>query len=153
MIKDVMLRELKVLRDERGFLFEILRADWENFKKFGQVYITCCFRGWVKGWHYHKIQWDNFCCVKGETKVVLVDMRENSETHMEVNEFVLSSDTPSLLTIPPLVLHGFECLSEDECWILNIPSEVYNYLTPDEFRIPLDDPKIPYEPWRDKRGY
>jgi len=154
MIKDVIYKKLKVIRDERGFLFEILRSDWKDyFKKFGQAYITCCYPGWVKGWHYHKKQYDNFCCVRGKVRVVLVDFRENSETYKEVNEFVMEDREPAILRIPPYVLHGFECLSDAECWILNLPSEVYNYAEPDEYRLPLSSPEVPYEPWKTKKGY
>ena len=154
MIKDVIHKQLKVLADERGFLFEILRSDWNDyFKRFGQAYITCCKSGWVKGWHYHKIQFDNFCCVKGEVKVVLIDKREKSETYDEINEFILKEKSPSILRIPPNIIHGFECLSLDECWVLNMPSEVYNNATPDEYRIPLNFEDLNYTPWKNKKGY
>ncbi|KKM07938.1 hypothetical protein LCGC14_1728940, partial [marine sediment metagenome] len=38
MIEGVELKELRMIPDERGRLMEILRADDELFKKFGQVY-------------------------------------------------------------------------------------------------------------------
>lgn len=104
MIKGVILKKLIVHRDERGALFEILRRDWPIFKKFGQAYITVCKPGWVKGWHYHKIQTDNFCVVKGKAKIVLL-----SPDKRKFQEFELSAEEPSLLKIPPLVIHGFEC--------------------------------------------
>lgn len=154
MINGVIHKQLKMIKDERGFLFEILRTDWpEYFKKFGQAYITCCYPGWVKGWHYHKIQYDNFCCVRGEVKVILVDFREKCETYREVNEFVLKNTELAILQIPPYVLHRFECVSETESWILNLPTELYNYKNQDEYRIALNSPEIPYDLWRDKKGY
>jgi len=39
MIHDVVIKNLKVIPDERGRLMEILRNDESLFKKFGQVYI------------------------------------------------------------------------------------------------------------------
>ncbi len=148
MIKGVILKKLTVHRDERGALFEILRRDWPIFKKFGQTYITVCKPGWVKGWHYHKIQMDNFCVVKGKAKIVLI-----SPNKKKFQEFELSAEEPSLLKIPPLVIHGFECRSKNECWIMNIPSEIYNYKKPDEYRLKLNDPSIPYLFWRNHKGY
>jgi dTDP-4-dehydrorhamnose 3,5-epimerase len=153
MIKDVVYKKLKVLKDDRGALFEILRSDNDFFKKFGQAYITCCNPGWVKGWHYHKIQYDTFCCVQGKVKVVLIDYRKDSETKGEINEFVLDSEEPAILQIPPSVVHGFECLSKIQARILNIPSELYNYQHPDEYRIPLNSDEINYLPWKNKKGY
>ncbi len=148
MIKGVLLKELAVHKDERGALFEILRSDWPEFKKFGQAYITVCKSGWVKGWHYHKIQTDNFCVVKGKAKIVLI-----SPSKKEFMEFELSAQKPSVLSIPPEVIHGFECISKGVCWIMNIPTEIYNYKKPDEYRILLNDPSIPYKPWKKRKGW
>ncbi|MFH1540649.1 MAG: dTDP-4-dehydrorhamnose 3,5-epimerase family protein [Elusimicrobiota bacterium] len=148
MIKGVFVKELTVHKDERGALFEILRSDSPEFKKFGQAYITVCKRGWVKGWHYHKIQTDNFCVVKGKAKIVLIDFAKK-----EFMEFELSDKKPSILIIPPKVIHGFECISKNECWIMNIPTEIYKYKKPDEYRTLLNDPSIPYKPWRKRKGF
>ncbi len=153
MIKDVVFKKLKMLKDDRGALFEILRSDEKDFIRFGQAYVTCCNYGWVKGWHYHKIQYDNFCCVKGKVKVVLIDYRKDSSTYNEINEFVMDSYEPSFLKIPPFVLHGFECLSEPECRVLNIPTEVYKYDSPDEYRLPLNSNEVNYPDWKNKKGY
>ncbi len=148
MIKGVSLKKLTVHEDERGALFEILRSDWPEFKKFGQTYITVCKPGWVKGWHFHKKQTDNFCVLKGKAKIVLIDSRKK-----KFMEFILTDKGPSLLTIPAKVVHGFECLSKAESWILNIPNRLYNYKKPDEYRIKLDDPSIPYRVWKKKKGW
>jgi len=65
MIEGVMVKQLKVLPDERGRLMEILREDDEIFMRFGQVYLTTGYPGVVKAWHYHKIQFDHFCVSRG----------------------------------------------------------------------------------------
>lgn len=153
MISGVVLKDLVVHKDERGALFEILRKDYPEFKEFGQTYITICNPGWVKGWHYHLKQQDYFCVIKGKAKVVLYDRRENSDTKGEIGVFELSRDKPQTLVIPAGIVHGFECISKDKTWILNVPDQLYNYSQPDEYRIPLDSKEIPYEPWWDKKGH
>jgi dTDP-4-dehydrorhamnose 3,5-epimerase len=35
--------------------------------------------------------------------------------------------------------------------IINFPTELYNYEEPDEYRLPYDDPSIPYS-WEVKMG-
>ena len=97
MIEGVMVKQLKVIHDERGRLMEILRCDEEMFEKFGQVYLTTGYPGVVKAWHYHKGQTDHFCVVKGMMKVVLYDSRDGSPTKGEVNEFFLVEHRPTLL--------------------------------------------------------
>jgi len=78
MIDGVMVKQLRVLPDERGRLMEILREDDEIYMRFGQVYLTTGYPGVVKAWHYHKVQFDHFCVVKGMMKVVLYDSRDGS---------------------------------------------------------------------------
>ena len=151
MIHGVVTKKLKVIPDERGHLMEILRADDEMFSKFGQVYMTTAYPGMVKGWHYHKKQTDHFAVVKGMIKLVLYDNREDSPTKGEINEFFLGEHNPMLVKIPPLILHGFKCVSEQEAICINIPTEVYNYDQPDEFRVDPHKNDIPYS-WERKDG-
>jgi dTDP-4-dehydrorhamnose 3,5-epimerase len=151
MIEGVMTKKLKVVPDERGRLMEILRTDDEMFKKFGQVYMTTAYPGVVKGWHYHKKQYDNMAVVKGMMKIVLYDGRLDSSTYGEINEFFAGDHDPVLIHIPPFVYHGFKCISQEEAVVVNTPTEAYDYREPDEFRVHPHDNDIPYE-WDRKDG-
>ena len=151
MIDGVIVKKLKVIPDERGYLMEMLRADDEFFTKFGQVYLTVAYPGVVKGWHYHKVQTDRFVGVSGMLKVVLYDPREDSKTHGEVNEFFMGELNPILLVIPPLVLHGMKGIGTKPGMIVNCPTEVYDYENPDEHRVDPHDKDIPYD-WESKDG-
>jgi dTDP-4-dehydrorhamnose 3,5-epimerase len=153
MIEGVKVKELNVRTDERGRLMEILRADDEIFKKFGQVYITTVKPGFVKAWHYHKIQDDFFCCVKGKIRLALYDSRDKSDTKGEVQEFLLSmEENPILVRIPKEVYHGFENAGEEEAMIINTPTESYNASKPDEYRIDPFNNFIPFK-WKSKNGW
>ncbi len=151
LIHEVSIKPLKVLCDERGRLMEMLRSDDALFKKFGQVYLTTAYPGAVKAWHYHRLQWDHFVVVAGMMKVVLFDPRESSPTRGEVNEFFMGVHNPILLQIPPMVHHGFKCISEQEAVVINCPSEVYRYNDPDEYRVDPHNNDIPYD-WSRKDG-
>lgn len=151
MIDGVKIKQLKVIPDERGRLMEMLRADDDIFQKFGQVYMTTAYPGVVKAWHYHKKQTDNFVVVKGMMKIVLYDSREGSPTKGEVNEFFMGEHRQILLQIPPLVYHGFKCISETEAMVINTPTEPYNPREPDEFRLDPHNNDIPYD-WSRKDG-
>jgi len=152
LIDGIRVKKLRVLPDERGRLMEVLRSDdAEFFKKFGQVYITTAYPGAIKAWHFHKKQTDNIACIEGMMKVVLYDNRDGSPTKGLLNEFFAGIHNPILIQVPPFVIHGFKCVSEREAIVLNIPTEVYHYDEPDEFRIPPDSPEIPYN-WERKDG-
>ena len=58
---------------------------------------------------------------------------------------------PILLKIPKLVYHGFTAVGGEPALMVNIPTELYRYDKPDEYRIPYDDPSIPYT-WEVKMG-
>ncbi len=151
MIAGTTARTLSLIPDERGYLMEMLRSDWEEFERFGQTYITAVYPGVVKGWHYHKIQTDHFVCVHGMAKVVLYDSRPESPTHGEINEFFMGHLNPILLKILPGVMHGFKGIGEEMALIVNVPTELYNYDEPDEFRLPAHTDEIPYD-WSRQDG-
>ena len=145
LIKGVMVRNLKAIPDERGWLVELLRGDWKEYERFGQVYLTTCYPGVVKGWHYHKKQTDHFICIHGMAKVVLYDGREGSPTKGKVNEFFMGEKNLILVKIPPGVMHGFKALGSTPAYIINVPTELYSYKNPDEYRVPCDSDEIPYD--------
>ena len=147
MIEGVRIKKLKFIKDERGRLAEILKNNDDFFQKFGQIYVTTALPGVVKSWHYHKKQTDHFFCIFGKMRVGLYDSRPNSPTFKQAQEIIMSFEEPILLKIPPLVYHGFKCISDCEAAIINIPTEVYNYEKPDEYRVDAYENDIPFD-WR-----
>ena len=145
MIEGVATKRLKVIPDERGRLMECLRSDDELFIKFGQMYVTTTLPGVVKGWHLHHGQWDNVVCVKGMIKLVLCDGRESSPTEGQIDELFIGEHQPLLVRIPPGVWHGWKCVSPEEAYVVNAPTEVYVYEDPDQDELPPDTPEIPYD--------
>ena len=151
MIQGVKVKKLKVILDERGRLMEMLRNDDELFIKFGQVYLTTAYPGVIKAWHYHKIQTDHFVVVHGMMKIVLYDGRKDSTTFGQIDEYFAGVHNPVLIQIPPMVMHGFKCISEHEAIVINCPTELYNYESSDEYRIDPRSSEIPYN-WDRKDG-
>jgi dTDP-4-dehydrorhamnose 3,5-epimerase len=144
LIDGVVVRTLKKNADERGYLMEILRADWEGFERFGQSYVSLNYPGVIRAWHYHKKQTDYFVCVAGMITVPLYDGRKESPTHGEINEFVMGNHNPLMVKIPPGVYHGYKTLGVTPSLLINLPTEVYDPKAPDEFREPWNTKMIPY---------
>ena len=59
----------------------------------------------------------------------------------------MGDHNPLLVIIPNLVYHGFKAISDQESLMINIPTELYNYDNPDEYRIDSYDNDIDYD-WR-----
>jgi dTDP-4-dehydrorhamnose 3,5-epimerase len=151
LIDGVVARQLKLVADERGWLMEVLRRDWDVFEGFGQAYITAAYTQVVKAWHMHRLQTDNIACVKGMIKLVVFDARRDSNTKGEINEFIIGEKNPMLLKIPPGIWHGFKTISQEIAVVMNVPTNLYDYQKPDEHRLPANTEKIPYDwklaPW------
>ena len=143
-IDGVIIKKLKVIPDERGWLMEILRCDDPQFRQFGQVYLSTAYPGVVKAWHYHKKQTDNFTCVKGMMKVALYDARKKYETYGQLMELFIGERNPTLITVPPGVYHGFKGIGTETAFFISIPDLPYTPQDPDEYRLPPDTPEIPY---------
>jgi len=149
-ILGVRTKPLRLIPDERGWLMEILRQDDELFERFGQVYVSATYPGVGKAWHYHTRQVDNFACVAGMVKLVLIDTRDGSPTRGAVNEFYVGSQRPLLVQVPNLVYHGWKCISEEPSLVVNVPTEPYAYDDPDEYR-QAPHGVLPYD-WARKDG-
>jgi dTDP-4-dehydrorhamnose 3,5-epimerase len=135
-IHGVQVKPLRVVPDDRGWLMEVLRADDKDlFSRFGQVYVSATYPGVVKAWHYHERQTDNFACIAGMIKLVLVDTREGSPTRNAINEFFIGTLNPMLVQVPKLVYHGWKCISSEPSLVVNVPDEPYNRDAPDEQRL------------------
>ena len=151
LIDGVRTKTLRVIPDERGRLFEMLRRDEPLFMSFGQVYCTTVHQGVVKGWHYHKRQVDHFVCVSGMIKLVVYDGRTSSRTHGLLNEFFIGVHNPMLVQIAADLWHGFKGLTAPEAIVINMPTEPYHHEQPDEYRADPHRNDIPYD-WSAKDG-
>ena len=151
LIQGVNVKPLKIIADERGYLMEMMRSDDPFFQRFGQSYVSVAYPGVVKGWHFHKVQTDHFVIVKGMMKVVLYDQRDGSPTKGLINEFFMGEKNPILVTIPPGVVHGMKGIGTEPAMLVNVPTELYKYDKPDEYRIDPHKNDIPYD-WDRKDG-
>jgi dTDP-4-dehydrorhamnose 3,5-epimerase len=112
--------------------------------------VSATYPGAVKAWHYHTRQTDNFACVAGMIKLVLVDTRDGSPTRDTINEFFLGVHNPILVQVPKLVYHGWKCISVEPSLVINVPDEAYDRDNPDERRI-APHGTLPYD-WARKDG-
>lgn len=150
-IAGVEIKRLTMHCDESGGLMELLRSDDEIFQKFGQTYISITYPGVVKAWHYHKKQTDFMTVIKGMSKIVLYDAREDSPTKGIVNEFFLGEHNQVIVSIPPGVIHGQKPYGNEPSYLINFPTETFNPKESDEYRIDPFNNDIPYD-WELKQG-
>jgi len=118
-IKDVIITELKVIKDDRGKVMHMMRNDSSVFKSFGEIYFSTIYKDAIKAWHLHKEATLNYACVSGRVKLVLYDDRFDSSTKSTYEEIILTPEKYFLISIPPNIWNGFKGLDEGESIIAN----------------------------------
>ncbi len=125
MIDDVIIKKLEKNNDERGWLAEIYRQDEFDFEP-AMSYVSVTKPGVVRGPHEHVQQSDCFVFVgPGSFDLYLWDRRENSASrgeHMKIN---VGENNPTLVIVPPGVVHGYKCVSKEAAWSINLPDKLY----------------------------
>lgn len=125
MIKDIIVKKLKKHHDERGWLCEIFREDEVDYR-VPMGYISETKPGVIRGPHEHKYQSDLFVFIgPGKFKLYLWDNRENSETYSEKMELEGGEDNLLAVIVPPGVVHGYKCISDQPAWCINLPNKLY----------------------------
>ncbi|PKM91518.1 dTDP-4-dehydrorhamnose 3,5-epimerase [Candidatus Falkowbacteria bacterium HGW-Falkowbacteria-1] len=125
MIKDLIIKELNKYEDDRGWLSEIYRSDELSYKA-EMAYISVTKPGVIRGPHEHKYQSDCFVFVgPGVFELYLWDRRENSITNGEHLKIEVGENNPRLVIVPPGVVHGYKCISQNNAYCLNFPDKLY----------------------------
>ena len=141
-IEGVHFTPLRQIRDERGSVMRMMRADDAAFEGFGEVYFSTVKAGTVKAWKRHLRMIQNLAVPVGSVRFVIYDGRPDSPTCGAVQEIVNGANYYGLLRIPPLVWYGFEGIGDGEALIANCASLPHD---PAEVeRLPERSAAIPY---------
>ena len=92
--------------DDRGSVRFVNDFNFEGVKRFYQVENHS--RGFIRAWHGHKKEGKYVYVVNGSALIGVVNMESE-----EISKFVLSSQTPKVLWIPPGHFNGFKSLEEN----------------------------------------
>lgn len=118
-IKDLIVFEPRVWRDERGYFFESYNErTFEEagiFNRFVQDNQARSVKGVLRGLHYQTGEYAQAKLVRvveGEVLDVAVDLREDSETYGEWYSIRLSAENKKQLFVPRGFAHGYVVLSE-----------------------------------------
>ena len=116
-IEDVYLKKLTTHIDGRGDLTELWSKTWTNDEPIREdiehVYYNTTHEGVIKAWHVHENTFSQYTCVLGKMQVVLVDVREDSKSFGFVDQFMIGTNNPSFIKIPPGVLKGWRSVQGD----------------------------------------
>jgi len=118
-LNKVKIKKLVIHEDDRGYLFEGLRADDALFEgEFGQCLISIVHNGVIKGFHKHKKQVDYTLCAKGKAIYAVSDGKE-------IKKFLLDGKNPILIKVPPGIWHGYKAI-EGDAVLIHVMNTTYN---------------------------
>jgi len=125
MIQGIIIKSLAKNSDDRGWLAEIFRRDELAFDP-AMAYLSLTNPGAVRGPHEHRQQSDCFVFLgPGSFRLYLWDRRAASETKGEKLELEVGENNPSLVIVPPGVVHGYKCISKIPALSINLPDKLY----------------------------
>jgi len=153
MIQDLVIKEITLHSDNRGFFAEIFKETFGHNIK--QVSISEIKPGVIKAFHFHKLQDDYWFLLKGKVKVVLFDNRKKSKTYKKIQVIILENNDnykninkSKVISIPKGVFHGYQTMGNNKSLMLYGTSQCYS--PNDEFRVDHNDPMIGYN-WEGKK--
>ena len=148
-IDGVEIIRKRVIADERGNIFHMLKSTDPEFSSFGEIYFSSGYPDVVKAWHIHKEMTLNNFCVSGMIKLVMYDGRESSPTKGALTEVFMGDQNRLLVKIPPGITNGYKAFGDKLAILANcatMPHDPNELIYIDPF-----DNDIPYD-WSVKHG-
>jgi len=140
----VIIRDLNIFNDQRGWLAEIFRYDETDFSP-AMSYISMTKPGIARGPHEHLEQSDYFCFL-GHFRLYLWDNRKESKTYME-KMIIDKQGAPFTAIVPPHVVHAYVNAGPKDAFVVNLPDRLFmgkgKAFPVDEVRYE-NDPDSPY---------
>ena len=131
---------LRVHADPRGTLTVLVsqgRRDAPQADVIREVYVSNIpEKGIRRAGHKHNRTDEFFHVESGTAKFVLIDDREGAASNQEPTSIILSSNYPSVLSVPSGVYHALVSI-RPATRIISIASEPYDAASPDEVKIEL----------------
>lgn len=127
---------------------ELFRRDEQRDFEPQMVYISETKPGEERGPHEHTEQTDYFAfCGPGSLLVRLWDTRPSSTSFGTTMSIIAGESRPTVVVVPPGVVHGYRNISACAAWVFNSPDRLYRghgkLSAIDEIRHE-DDPASPF---------
>jgi dTDP-4-dehydrorhamnose 3,5-epimerase len=126
-IDGVIVRPLRLFRDERGWLAEVFRRDEPAAGPLpAMAYISETLPGVARGPHEHVEQTDTFAFAgPSNFRLWLWDNRADSPTYRRRTIVAAGQERPTVVVVPPGVVHAYRNVGAVPGLVFNCPDALY----------------------------
>jgi len=126
-IDGVIIKEVKKYTDDRGWLIELFRKDEIDKEVYPVMsYISETKPGVVRGPHEHIDQTDYFGFIgPSDFDLFLWDNRKDSKTYIKKVVVRLGESKPSIVIVPPGVVHAYRNVGNIPGIVFNAPNRLF----------------------------
>lgn len=129
-IKGIVINPITCITDERGMVMKM----WHPSFAVKDVYATTVRRDAIKAWHGYETKNIFWSVVRGVVKLVMVDMRKNSDTFGVIDELYLGDNSMYSVEVPAGVYNGFKGISVEDSIVVVQADEIYGQI----YRLDID---------------
>lgn len=126
-ILGMIVKSLRIWRDDRGWLTELFRHDEIDRDLWpAMAYASITLPGVTRGPHEHRQQSDGFAFFgPSDFKLFAWDMRHASPTFGFRQTWIVGASNPTAVWIPPGVVHAYRNVGADPGLVFNAPNRLY----------------------------
>lgn len=114
-LEEIKISKHEIFLDARGdfrelFKFKNLAENFNFNLESAQFNLSRTHKGGLRGIHFSKADHNQsklVTCISGEIQDIVVDLRPNSKTYRQYNEYLLNSEYGESVLIPPGFGHAF----------------------------------------------
>lgn len=144
-IDGVVIKQIARHHDDRGYFAELMKESEPGFHKIAQTSYAITKPGVIKAFHYHDY-WETWVVIEGEAQVVMFDGRDDSSTKGMMQVLLAGETHPIVLSIPPMVQHGYRAIGTEDVGMLYHAEEAYDPAKKDQIMItPFDSKDIGFD--------
>ncbi len=128
-MNEIKIKNLSIISNNKGDILKgFLKSENKEFD-VKEVYLSEINPKEIKAWKMHKEMTSNLIAVKGEVKIVIQTIDKNF-----ISE-IISKKNYKMITIPPNIWFGFQCISDDSGLLINISNKEHEDLESKDIEI------------------
>ena len=118
--------KIKIIKQAKGSIRKLFKYNDIGYMGFGEMYISECKYGEIKGWKKHKEMTCNLILLEGKIKLVICKNHPDTKSKSNFIVHNLTKKNPVRITIPPNYWFGFQGISKENNSLINFSNIIHS---------------------------